>query len=139
MVTYPSPVSLPRNLTRRSRLQQVARLQQIRVLVSLIGTRGTATLANFSYNATVAITRGTATTSKAFIYTGTWTGAHPLGSSYAVFDQVQTSTRATYVTLGIITRNVTCSTSLNVWVRTTTVGANASVLVDGHFYVHTVP
>ena len=103
-----------------------------------IGTPGTTSLVNSGYNTTVAVTRGTAGAANAFIYTFTWTGAHPLGASYAVFAQLQTGSTSSSTPIGVITTNTTSSTSFNVWIRAT-VGTVANVLVDGTFYVHTVP
>ena len=105
----------------------------------VIGTPGTSTVASYGYSTTVSLAHGTAGAANAFIYTFTWTGAHPLGTNYSVFAQFQTGATATSLPLGVITTNVTSSTSFNVWIRTSLNTTFNNVLVDGTFYVYTVP
>ena len=109
-----------------------------------IGTPGTTVFNNYGF-ITPVLSRGTAGAVNSFIYTFTWTGAHPLGTNYAVFAQFQTgssgssSQAQSLQPTGIITTNVTSSTSFNVWIRTPLDATYNNVLVDGTFYVHTVP
>jgi hypothetical protein len=104
-----------------------------------IGTPGGTMLTNRGYNTTVSLSRGTPTATNAFLYTFTWTGAHPLGTDYNVFAQFQTGSTDSDLPLGVITTNVTSSTSFTVWVRTSLNANFNNVLVDGTFYVYTVP
>ena len=103
-----------------------------------IGTPGTTSLVNNGYNTTVSLARGTAGATDAFVYTFTWTGAHSLGNNYAVAVIFRTGSTSDSAPVGVITTNVTSSTSFNVWIRAT-VGTVANVLVNGSFYVYTVP
>jgi hypothetical protein len=102
-----------------------------------IGTPGTVTLTQLGYNTTSVCTRGTAGSTNYFLYTFTWTGAHPLGSNYVPNVIYQTGATSSAQPLGVITTNVT-STSITVWLRAT-VGTVSNVLQDGTFYVYTVP
>ena len=109
-----------------------------------IGTAGTTSTTNYGF-ITPVLSRGTAGATNAFIYALTWTGAHPLGTNYAVYAQFHTgptgssSQAQSLQPTGKITTNVTSSTSFNVWIRTPLNETYNNVLVDGTFYVHTVP
>jgi hypothetical protein len=109
-----------------------------------IGTAGTTTLTNNGF-ITPVLSRGTAGATNAFIYTFTFATPHPLGTNYAVFAQFATgatgssSQAQSLQPTGVITTNVTSSTTFNVWIRTPLDATYNNVLVDGTFYVHTVP
>jgi hypothetical protein len=66
------------------------------------------------------------------VYTFTFTNAHPLGANYMVIATPNTalSTTAFY----LCTTKVESSTSFSVWCRST-----ANAILDGDFFVHTVP
>ena len=102
-----------------------------------LGTPGTVTLTQMGYNTTSVCPRGTPGNSNYFLYTFTWTGAHPLGSNFAVNVVYNTGSSGTAQPTGVITANNN-STSITVWLRAT-VGSLSNVLQDGNFYVHTVP
>jgi hypothetical protein len=66
------------------------------------------------------------------VYTFTFANAHPLGANYMVIATPNTalSTTAFYV----CTTKVESSTSFSVWCR-----SSANAIIDGDFFVHTVP
>ena len=102
-----------------------------------LGTPGTVTLTHLGTNTTTVCTRGTPGNTNYFLYTFTWTGAHPLGANFVPNVIYQTGATASAQPLGVIAANVT-STSITVWLRAT-VGKVSNVLQDGTFYVYTVP
>ena len=102
-----------------------------------LGTPGTVTLTQMGYNTTSVCTRGTAGNSNLFLYTFTWTGAHPLGSNFVPNVAYLTGSSGSAQPLGVVTCN-NSSTSITVWLRAT-VGSLSNVLQDGTFYVYTVP
>ena len=107
--------------------------------VFVLGTPGTVTLTNLGYNNTVVCTRGTAGNTNYFLYTFTWTGAHPLGaynSANAIFHTSGTGSGQPANT-PVITVNVS-STQITVWIRGI-VSGNSNVLQDGNFYMYSVP
>jgi hypothetical protein len=104
----------------------------------VIGTPGFSILTQYGYIQNVSLARGTAGATNAFIYTFTWTTPHPLGINFIVNAVFRTGGSADSQPIGVITTNVTSSTSFNVWIRTT-LGTTPNMFVDGTFYVYTVP
>jgi hypothetical protein len=110
--------------------------------VTIIGTPGASLVTPYGYNSNVTIARGTAGATNAFIYTFTWTTPHPLGINYIVNAVFRTGSSTDPQPAGVITTNVTSSTSFNVWIRTTvgtTFPGTPNVFADRTFYVYTVP
>jgi hypothetical protein len=108
----------------------------------VIGTPGFSILTQYGYIQNVSLARGTAGATNAFIYTFTWTTPHPLGVNFIVNAVFRTGGSADFQPIGVITTNVTSSTSFNVWIRTTLgsgLGTTPNMFVDGTFYVYTVP
>jgi hypothetical protein len=105
---------------------------------TVIGTPGVSLVTPYGYIPTVTVARGTAGATNAFIYAFTWTTPHPLGINYIVNAAFRTGSSTDPQPVGVLTTNVTSSTSFNVWIRTT-VGSTTNVFADGTFYVYTVP
>ncbi len=103
----------------------------------IIGTPGTATMTNFGFNNIVVCSRGTSGNSNSFLYTFTWTGAHPLGANFGANVLYYTTSTSSAQPLGVITA-VVAATSITVWLRATA-GTVSNVLQDGSFYVYSVP
>jgi hypothetical protein len=109
---------------------------------TVIGTPGASLVTPYGYISNVTLARGTAGATNAFIYTFTWTTPHPLGINYIVNAVFRTGSSTDPQPAGVITTNVTSSTSFNVWIRTTvgtTFPGTPNVFADGTFYVYTVP
>jgi hypothetical protein len=104
----------------------------------VIGTPGFSTLTQYGYVQNVSLARGAAGATNAFIYAFTWPTPHPLGINYVVNAGFRTGGSADPQPIGVITTNVTSSTSFNVWIRTT-LGTTSNMFADGNFYVYTVP
>ena len=102
-------------------------------VVRTIGTAGTATVSQYGFITNATTARGTAGLTNAFLYTFSWTTAHPLGSSYAVMCQFQGSSTANTSPNGFFRSNGT-SNSISVWVR-----SSDGIIKDENFYVYTVP
>jgi hypothetical protein len=105
---------------------------------TVIGTPGATTVVQYGYIQNVAIARGTVGAANAFLYTFTWTTPHPLGLNYIVNAGFRTGSTSDVMPTGVITTNITSSTSFNLWIRTT-VGSTPNIFADGNFYIYTVP
>ena len=103
-----------------------------------LGTPGTVSLTHLGFNQTAVCTRGTPGNTNYFLYTFTWTGAHPQGSNFAVGATYNTGSTGATQPIGIITANATNSTQITLWIRTT-IGTVTNVLMDGNFYVYSIP
>ena len=103
-----------------------------------LGTPGTVSLTHLGFNTTTVCTRGTPGNTNYFLYTFTWTGAHPLGGNFAVGATYNTGSTGATQPIGIITANASNSTQITLWIRTT-IGAVTNVLMDGNFYVYSIP
>ena len=101
--------------------------------VGSIGTPGTVTVTNYGYTSSVTVTRGTALATNAFLYTISWTTAHPLGSNYAVMCNLQGSSTTKLSPNGFF-RATGTSNSISVWVR-----SSDGIIKDENFYVYSVP
>jgi hypothetical protein len=102
---------------------------------SVIGTPGPVTLAQYGFLTNVSVARGaTAGASNYFIYTFTMPTAHPQGANYIVNGAFVTGSTSSASPNAFLTFNVTSSTSFTVWVRSST-----NILLDGNFFVYTVP
>ena len=99
-----------------------------------IGTAGTTLLSQYGYLTNVVLTRGVAGATNAFIYTFTMPTAHPLSTNYIVNGCFRTGSSSDPSPNATMIFNVTSSTSFNVWVKT-----SSSIMLDGQFYVYTVP
>ena len=99
-----------------------------------IGTPGTTTVTQYGFLTNVSLARGTTGTTNLFQYIFTLPTAHPLGTNYIVNGGFQTSSSTSASPNAFLTFNVTSSTTFTVWVR-----SSAGVLMDGNFYVYTVP
>ena len=104
----------------------------------VIGTPGLSVINQYGYIQNASLARGTAGATNAFIYTFTWPTPHPLGINFIVNAVFRTGSSTDPQPIGVITTNVTSSTSFNVWFRTT-LGTTTNMFVDGTFYVYTVP
>jgi hypothetical protein len=100
--------------------------------VTTIGTPGPSVGINCGSSA-VTLARGTAGATNAFLYTISWTTAHPLGSNYAVMCNFQGGSTANLSPNGFFRANGT-ATSITVWVRT-----SDGIIKDENFYVYSVP
>ena len=100
---------------------------------TVIGTTGTTTVANYGYTSSVTTTRGTVGATNAFLYTFSWTTAHPLGANYAVMCNFQGSSTTNLSPNGFF-RATGTSNSISVWVRT-----SDGIIKDENFYVYSVP
>ena len=103
-----------------------------------IGTPGLCVVVQNGFVTDAVVGRGTAGSTNAFLYTVTWTTPHPLGTAYVPNVCFYTGSTTTAAPLGVITAAVASSTAFTVWFRAT-VGSVSNVLVDGSFYVYTVP
>ena len=99
-----------------------------------IGTLGTVTSVQCGFLTNVSVTRGTVGTTNLFLYSFTLPTAHPLGLNYIVNGGFRTGSSTDASPNAFLTFNVTSSTNFNVWVRSST-----GILMDGNFYVYTVP
>ena len=104
----------------------------------VIGTPGFSVINQYGFITNVTLARGSAGATNAFIYTFTWPTPHPLGINFIVNAVFRTGGSADPQPIGVITTNVTSSTSFNVWIRTT-LGTTPNMFADGSFYVYTVP
>ena len=102
--------------------------------MGLIGTPGTVNLTQYGFLTTVSVSRGTVGTTNLFLYLFTLPTAHPQGLNYIVNGGFQTGGSTSPSPNAFLTFNVTSSTTFNAWVRSPT-----GILMDGNFYVHTVP
>ena len=102
--------------------------------VGTIGTTGTVSLFQYGFLTNVSVARGTVATSNLFLYSFTLPTAHPLGSNYIVNGGFRTASSTDASPNAFLTFNVTSSTNFSVWVRSST-----GILMDGNFYVYTVP
>jgi hypothetical protein len=108
----------------------------------VIGTPGLGTLTQYGYVQNVSLARGNAGATNAFIYAFSWPTPHPLGTNYVVNAGFRTSGSSDLQPIGVITTNVTSSTTFALWIRTTLgsgLGTTQNMFVDGNFYVYTVP
>ncbi len=83
---------------------------------------------------TVSVARGTVATTNLFLYSFTLPAAHLLWLNYIVNGGLRTGSSTDASPNAFLTFNVTSSTNFNVWVRSST-----GILMDGNFYVYTVP
>jgi hypothetical protein len=102
--------------------------------VGTIGTPGTVTLTQLGFLNTVTLVWGTVGTTNLFSYTFTLPVAHPQGTNYIVNGGFQANGALSPSPSAFLTFNVTSATSFSVWVRSST-----NILLDGNFYVYTVP
>ena len=103
-------------------------------IAGTIGTPGTVSLAQYGFLTNVSVARGTAGANNSFLYTFTLPTAHPLGTNYIVHGGFQTGGTSAPSPNAFLTFSVSSSTSFTVWVRGPT-----NILLDGTFYVYTVP
>ncbi len=82
----------------------------------------------------VSVARGSVATTNLFLYALTLPTAHSLGSNYIVNGGFSTASSTDVSPNASLTFNVTSSTNFSVWVRSST-----GILMDGNFYVYTVP
>ena len=101
--------------------------------VTTIGTPGPSVAINCGYTSAVTLARGTAGATNAFLYTISWTTAHPLGSNYAVMCNFQGGSTTNLSPNGFF-RATGTSNSISVWVRT-----SDGIIKDENFYVYSVP
>jgi hypothetical protein len=101
--------------------------------VTTIGTPGAVVLVQNGFIQNVTVARGTAGASNAFLYTFSWTTAHPLGSNYAVMCQFQGSSTSNLSPNGFFRANG-ATNAITLWVRT-----SDGIIKDENFYVYTVP
>ena len=101
--------------------------------VTTIGTPGPSVAINCGYTSAVTLARGTTGTTNAFLYTISWTTAHPLGSNYAVMCNFQGGSTTNLSPNGFFRANGT-ATSITVWVRT-----SDGIIKDENSYVYSVP
>ena len=102
--------------------------------MALIGTPGTVSLFQYGFLASVSLSRGTAATTNPLLYLFTLPTAHPLGLNYIVNGGFRTGSSTDASPNAFLTFNVISSTTFSVWVRSST-----GILMDGNFYVCTVP
>ena len=102
---------------------------------SVIGTPGPVTLTQYGFLTNVGVSRGTTVgATNYFIYTFTMPTAHPQGTNYIVNGAFVTGSTSSASPNAFLTFNVTSSTSFTVWIRSST-----NILLDGNFFVYTVP
>ena len=99
-----------------------------------IGTPGVVSLTQLGYNTSVSLARGTVGTTNLFTYQFTLPVAHPQGANYIVNGGFYTSGALSPSPNAFLTFSVASATSFSVWVRSST-----NILLDGNFYVYTVP
>ena len=102
--------------------------------VGAIGKLGTVSLFQYGFLTNVSLSRGTAATTNLFLYSFTLPTAHPLGTNYIVNGGFRTGSSLDASPNAFLTFNVTSSTTFAVWIRSST-----GILMDGNFYVYTVP
>ena len=102
--------------------------------VGTIGTPGTTTLVQYGFLTNVSVARGTVATTNLFLYSFTLPTAHPLGTNYIVNGGFRTAGSTEASPNAFLTFNVASATQFIVWVRSPT-----NILMDGNFYVYTVP
>ena len=102
--------------------------------VGTIGTPGPVSLTQCGFLTNVSVARGTVGGTNTFLYTFTMPTAHPLGANYIVNGGFQTGGTSAPSPNAFLTFNVSNSTIFTVWVRSST-----NILMDGNFYVYTVP
>jgi hypothetical protein len=102
--------------------------------VGTIGTTGTVSLFQYGFLTNVSLSRGTAATTNLFLYSFTLPTAHPLGTNYIVNGGFRTVGSTEASPNAFLTFNVASATQFTVWVRSST-----NILMDGNFYVYTVP
>jgi hypothetical protein len=103
-------------------------------IAATIGTPGPVSLTQYGFVTNVGVSRGTVGTTNLFLYSFTLPTAHPQGLNYIVNGGFQTGGSTSPSPNAFLTFNVTSSTTFNVWVRSPT-----GILMDGNFYVYTVP
>jgi hypothetical protein len=101
--------------------------------VTTIGTPGASVGITCGYTSAVTLARGTPGATNAFLYTITWTTAHPLGSNYVVMCNFQGGSTTNSSPNGFFRANGT-SNSITVWVRT-----SDGIIKDENLYVYSVP
>jgi hypothetical protein len=99
-----------------------------------IGTPGVVALTQLGYLTTVSLLRGQPGTTNLFSYLFTMPFVHPQGSNYIVNGGFYSSGALSASPNAVLTFSVTSSTTFNVYVRSPT-----NILMDGNFYVYTVP
>ena len=82
----------------------------------------------------VSLLRGSVGTTNLFSYLFTLPFAHPQGSNYIANGGFYSSGALSASPNAVLTFSVTSPTTFNVYVRTST-----NILMDGSFYVYTVP
>jgi hypothetical protein len=102
--------------------------------VETIGTPGAVTLVQYGFLTNVSVARGSTGTTNLFLYSFTLPTAHPLGTNYIVNGGFYTAGSLALSPNAFLTFNVASSTNFSVWVRSST-----GILMDGNFYVYTVP
>ena len=101
---------------------------------ALIGTPGTVSLTQYGFLTNVSCSRGVPATANLFLYSFTMPTAHPLGVNYIVSGCFQTGATSSPSPNAFLSFNVSSATQFSVWVRSST-----NILLDGSFFVYTVP